>query len=290
VVIILTNTEIFENCILIKINPSSSSSFFSTLATFCQDYAKDIQREHRGSNLSSLLRNILNSVENEDLWLRLMYLYPDEITKDLIDIIKSDNRICKYLDMPIQHINNSVLKRMRRNTTSEDMFRTIATLREELPGVHIRTSLMVGFPGETEEQFEELLEFVKKAELDSVGAFIYSNEALAWSSRLDSQIPENVKAERYSRLMVAQSHVVFQSNRDKVKKKQMYDVVIDRISPGNRNRVAVTGRYFGQCPEVDGQVIINDIRRLGKLPLVGQRYQVQMTDFDKYDLIGRIIA
>jgi len=229
-------------------------------------------------------------VENEDLWLRLMYLYPDEITKDLIDIIKSDNRICKYLDMPIQHINNSVLKRMRRNTTSEDMFRTFATLREELPGVHIRTSLMVGFPGETEEQFEELLEFVKKAELDSVGAFIYSSEELAWSSRLDSQIPENVKAERYSRLMVAQSHVVFQSNRNKVKKKQMYDVVIDRISPGNRNRVAVTGRYFGQCPEVDGQVIINDIRRLGKLPLVGQRYQVQMTDFDKYDLIGRIIA
>lgn len=282
------NTEFFVNCI--KINPSFFFFIFATPATFCQDYAKDIQREHRGSNLSSLLRNILNSVDNEDLWLRLMYLYPDEITKDLIDIIKSDNRICKYLDMPIQHINNSVLKRMRRNTTSEDVFRTIATLREELPDVHIRTSLMVGFPGETEEHFEELLEFVKKAELDNVGAFIYSNEKLAWSSRLDGQIPENVKAERYSRLMVAQSHVVFERNRDKAKKKQVYDVVIDRISPGDRSRVAVTGRYFGQCPEVDGQVIINDIRRLGKLPLVGQRYQVQMTDFDKYDLIGQIIA
>ena len=86
--------------------------------------------------------------------------------------------------------------------------------------------------------------------------------------------------------MGAQSHVVFQRNRDKAKKKQIHDVVIDRISPGDRNRVAIAGRYFGQCPEVDGEVIINDIRRMGKLPLVGQRYQIQMTDFDKYDLIG----
>lgn len=233
----------------------------------------------------------MSSIDNKDLWLRLLYLYPDEITKELIDIIKSDTRVCRYVDMPIQHINNDILKRMKRRTSSADVMRTILMLREELPGIHIRTSLMVGFPGETDEQFEELIEFVKLAKLENVGTFIYSNEELAQSYRLDGQVPENVKIERYSRLMEVQRQIVLERNHQKVKEKQVYDVVIDHCIPQtDGGTLTFAGRYYGQCPEVDGQVIINKINDLHSPPLLGHRYKVEITDYCEYDLIAQIVA
>jgi ribosomal protein S12 methylthiotransferase len=250
------------------------------------DYGKD-QKELKKNGLATLLRALL-SADDRDFWLRLLYLYPDEITTEIIDIIESDPRICRYLDMPIQHISDVMLKQMKRTTTSKDIKQTIDTLRQRLPGIHIRTSLMVGFPGETEEQFQELLDFVVAYELENVGVFIYSNEELAWSSRLPDHVPQEVKEERYDRLMIAQLEVVQRRNQERVRANERLQVVIEGFHPDHDD--LIVGRYYGQCPDIDGQVIINNVDFLGKLPDPGKRYCVELTDFDNYDLIGRIVA
>lgn len=154
------------------------------------DYGRD-----RGSKELKALIDLLKAMLEIDnpFWLRLLYLYPDEITDELIDLIKSDSRICPYLDMPIQHINNEMLKSMRRTTSREEIIATIEKLRAAVPNVVIRTSLIVGFPGETEEQFNELMEFVKKYPLDNIGVFKYSREPKAPSYDYADQVPEEVK-------------------------------------------------------------------------------------------------
>ena len=243
------------------------------------DYGKDFQRQNVQDDhvtLESMLRDLLANLNDyPDLWLRLMYLYPDEITDEIIDMMEADKRICRYLDMPIQHINDIILKRMRRKTSGVDIRRVITKLRARLPDIHIRTSLMVGFPGETEEQFQELLDFVREARLENVGVFEYSNEEIAPSSRLDNHVVENVKRERYDRLMKAQLQVVCDRNRERVQQRQVLEqVVIEGLHPENENWIV--GRYFGQCPDIDGQVIINDISRLQGEPIIpGARYRVE---------------
>jgi ribosomal protein S12 methylthiotransferase len=249
------------------------------------DYGKDRKEVNA---LATMLRKLLSSINDPDFWLRLMYLYPDEVTDDIIDVMKSDKRICRYLDMPIQHINDEILKDMRRKTTGSDIRRTIQKLRTELPDVHIRTSLMVGFPGETEEQFQELLDFVQQARLENVGVFQYSNEEMALSSRLDNHVPEDVKQDRYNRLMEAQLAVVCERNRDRIRQ-TLEQVVIEGIHPENEDWIV--GRYYGQCPDIDGQVIIDDISVLKGRPVKpGSRYRVELTDYMHYDLMGRIVV
>jgi ribosomal protein S12 methylthiotransferase len=251
------------------------------------DYGKDLKGEMNAC-LATMLRELLSSIHDADFWLRLMYLYPDEITNDIIDIMQSDKRICRYLDMPIQHINDEILKRMRRKTTGSDIRQTIQKLRSKLPDVHIRTSLMVGFPGETEEQFQELLDFVQHAKLENVGVFQYSNEEMALSSRLDNHVPEDVKQDRYNRLMEAQLAIVCERNRDRIRQ-TLEQVVIEGIHPENEDWIV--GRYFGQCPDIDGQVIIDDISALNGQPVQpGSRYRVELTDYMHYDLMGRIVV
>ena len=241
------------------------------------------------SELATLLRSILETEGlPKDFWLRLLYLYPDEITPDILDVMESDSRICRYLDMPIQHSHDVILKSMRRKTTSDDIRQTIQTIRQRLPGIHIRTSLMVGFPGETEEHFQHMIDFVLEYELDNVGVFQYSNEEMAFSSRLPNHVPEEVKEDRYHRLMQAQLEVVQRKNKKRVDGQERLEVVIEGMHPDHKD--LIVGRYYGQCPDIDGQVIINDVDALGKLPNPGQRYWVELTDFDNYDLIGRIIA
>ena len=249
------------------------------------DYGKDMGLRKTG--LASLLRALLDSNPG-DFWLRLLYLYPDEITPEVIEIIQNDKRILRYLDMPLQHINDKMLKAMKRTTTSADIKSTIQQLRDRLPGIQIRTSLMVGFPGETEEDFQELLEFVEEYRLDNVGVFKYSNEELAWSSKLDNHVDEDVKEDRYHRLMQAQLHVIEEKNRSLVDQQERFEVVIEGLHPEHEN--VIVGRHYGQCPDIDGQVLITDIDDLnGQMPRPGARYLVEVTDYDHYDLIGRIV-
>lgn len=241
------------------------------------DYGKE-RREKNG--LENLLRQMLQV--NQKFWLRLLYLYPDEITDELIEIIASDPRICPYLDMPLQHINDTMLKAMRRKTSRAQIIEILQKLREKLPGVVIRTSLMVGFPGETEEQFQELLDFVKEHPLDNIGIFKYSREEESHSATLPGHISEEVKQTRFEKLVKAQLKVVRKRNKSYIGKK--LQVVVEGYHP--ESDLLMRGRFYGQCPEIDGQIILNDCR---KVEAFGALYEVKITDVADYDLIGRVI-
>lgn len=270
------------------------------------------------SQLTLLLEAILSSMddkgsaeienfEGEDdedrFWLRLLYLYPDEITPDLIDLMESDRRIARYVDLPIQHSHDDILKAMRRKTDSNHIRTTIRTLRERLPDIYIRTSLMVGFPGETEEHFEDLLQFVKENKLDHVGVFVYSNEEMAYSSRLDSQVPEDVKQDRYRRLMEEQWKIVEVRHKERISRSERLLVVVEGLkemeetsdspkdnsstNPGSSvPAIRIVGRHAGQCPEIDGQVLLEGEPRV----YPGERYWVEVTGYEGYDLVGRVLT
>lgn len=242
----------------------------------------DYGKEQGSKNLAALL-DLLQSLLNVDkpFWLRLLYLYPDEITDELIALMKSDPRICPYLDMPIQHVNNQVLKRMRRLTSKEDITAIIKKLRREIPEIVIRTSLIVGFPGETEEQFEELVRFIQDNPLDNVGIFKFSREPGSTAYDLPDQIPEEIKNQRYHRLMQVQKKMVKKQLKKMVGKKLC--VFVEGYHP--ESPLLMIGRYHGQCPDIDGQIIINDGR---KVKAFGQLYSVEITDIADYDLIGRV--
>jgi len=219
----------------------------------------------------------------KDFWLRFLYLYPDEITEELLLLMASDSRICAYLDMPIQHINDTMLKAMRRKTSKKQIISTIETLRSKLPGAVIRTSLMVGFPGETEEQFGELLKFVQEYPLDNIGIFKYSREEESPSAKMQGHLSEEIKQARFEKLVAAQMKVVRKRNRTYIGKK--LKVIVEGYHPDSP--YLMRGRFYGQCPEIDGQVIINDSR---KVDAFGKFYEVEITDIADYDLIGCVLG
>src|SRR3989338_2116461 len=146
-------------------------------------------------------------------WVRLLYLYPDKITKNLIKLMRDKEKICKYIDMPIQHINNRILKAMNRNHTKTQIQEIIKMIRQEIPDAALRTSLIVGFPGETEEEFEELLDFVKDTRFDRLGAFTYSKEEGTAAFKMKGQVSENIKESRLKRLMKVQAKIAKEKNR-----------------------------------------------------------------------------
>ena len=236
-------------------------------------------REKKG--LEDLLQEISKS--ERQFRLRLLYLYPDEITDELITVIAKDSRICQYLDMPIQHINDTMLKAMKRKTSKEQIISTIRKLRASLPDIVIRTSLMVGFPGETEEQFEELVEFVKEFSLDNIGIFKYSKEEEAPSASYEDHIAEDVKDRRHDALAKAQLEALRKSNRKWIGK--TLSVIVEGYHP--ESQFLMKGRHYGQCPDIDGEVIINDGR---KVKTFDELYKVEITDVSDYDLIGKVVA
>lgn len=242
------------------------------------DYGKDMGFK-KSEGLLDLLKSMLEV--NKKFWLRLLYLYPDEISDQLIELIKTDARICPYLDMPIQHINNQMLKSMRRATSKEDIIHVITKLRQEVPDIVIRTSLIVGFPGETEEQFEELAQFIQDYPLDNIGIFKFSREPGSHAYDLPDQIPEEVKTKRYHKLMQIQKKVVKKTAKKMIGKK--LQVIVEGYHP--ESKLLMVGRHYGQCPDIDGQVIINDGR---KVKAFGQMYTVEITDVADYDLVGKV--
>lgn len=242
------------------------------------DFGKD--RKEKGA-LAKLLRAMLQ--DPRPFWIRLLYLYPDEIDDELIAIMKSDPRICPYLDMPIQHINNRMLKAMHRTTSKEEILSIIEKLRTEIPNVSIRTSLMVGFPGETEEEFQELVSFVQKVRLDHVGIFKFSLEQEAYAAKLEGQIAEDVKQKRHDTLAAAQMKAVRKRSRAMIGKK--IQAIVEGFHPDSE--LLLRARHSGQCPDIDGQIIINDGRKVTEF---GKIYDVEITDVADYDLIGRVIG
>ncbi len=242
------------------------------------DYGKE--RKER-SALEALVREMLK--RKGDFWLRFLYLYPDEITDELLALMASDPRICAYLDMPIQHVNGAMLKAMRRKTSREQIISTIQTLRTRLPGAIIRTSLMVGFPGETEEQFEEMVQFIQEYPLDNIGIFKYSREEESPSAKMGGHLPEEVKQARFEKLATTQREVVRKRSRAYIGKK--LKVIVEGYHPDSP--YLMRGRFYGQCPEIDGQVIINDGR---KVDAFGKFYEVEITDVADYDLIGSVLG
>jgi ribosomal protein S12 methylthiotransferase len=242
------------------------------------DYGKD--RGDVEGALVPLLKKMLETPGR--YWIRLMYLYPDEITDELIDLMQSEPRICPYLDMPIQHIDNTILKQMRRHTSEEQICEIITKLRERVPHVQIRTSLIVGFPGESEEQFKKLCRFVEEYPLNQVGIFTYSQEPGTPAGKMEHQIPEEIKQERQAQLAEIQQRVVAKQNEAFVG--ETLEVFVENYHP--ESEFLLMGRHAGQAPEIDGCVILNEWEAVDRL---GEKYLVEITQAAGYDLVGRVL-
>ena len=211
-------------------------------------------------------------------WIRLHYAYPSEFPYEILDVMAKHSNVCNYLDIAIQHINNDVLKNMRRHITKEETLALIRTIREKVPGIHIRTTLMVGFPGETEEAFNELKEFVREAKFERMGAFAYCEEDDTYAAKnFSDSIPQEVKESRLEEIMVIQEDVALESNQSKIGKTMT--VVIDREEPDY-----FVGRTEFDSPEVDPEVLIDKDDRL----TVGNFYDVEITDALPFELMAKL--
>ena len=228
--------------------------------------------------LADLLREMaaIDGVE----WIRLHYAYPTQFPMDLLDVMRENPKICRYLDIALQHISDSVLERMHRHTTKAETMALIENLRAAMPGIHLRTTLMVGFPGETEEEFEELMEFVRWARFERMGAFAYSEEEDTFAGKnYEDDVLQEVKDDRLSRLMALQQEISTEIQAEKVG--QTLRVIIDR-----RERNYYIGRSEFSSPGVDPEVLIPvSEKRLYR----GRFYQVEITDSDEFDLYGRVV-
>jgi len=242
------------------------------------DWGKD--GEYKQGGLATLLKELLK--EEGDFWLRLMYLYPDEINDELIEVMKSDSRICPYLDMPIQHVNDDILRAMARKTSKKQIHEIISSLREQLPDITIRTSLIVGFPGETEAQFQELVDFVKEGLLDNVGVFTFSPEPGSRAALLPDPVDEKTKEKRYDILMQAQQHVV--ARREAALIGKTLEAFVEGYHP--ESDLLMVARHKGQCPDIDGCIIVNDTEAVEEF---GKRIPIEITGTAGYDLIGRAL-
>lgn len=238
-------------------------------------YGKDIYGE---KSLPKLLEEL--SKIDELKWIRILYCYPEEITDELISAIKNLPKVCHYLDMPIQHGSDDVLRRMGRWTNREQIEKTVAKLREEIPDVALRTTLITGFPGETEDDFEQVKEFVKKMEFDRLGVFTYSREEDTPAAEMDGQIDEEVKEARRDEIMQIQQDIAFDKSNSRVG--EIYEVMIEGRLPDEGVYIA---RTYMDAPDVDGYVFIQSDYNLDS----GDFVKVEVTRSDEYDLIAEII-
>ena len=211
-------------------------------------------------------------------WIRLHYAYPNQFPMDLLDVIREKPQVCKYLDVALQHISDHMLTRMRRNVTKEQTLDFVNSIREKVPGIHIRTTLMVGFPGETEEDFKELMDFVRWARFERMGAFAYSHEEGTYGAKhYKDDVPEDVKQCRLNKLMALQQDISAEIEAEKVGK--TLKVIIDR-----KEGDYYVGRSEFCSPDVDPEVLI----KAGKRLRVGNFYNVLITDSDEFDLYGEV--
>ncbi|KEI10410.1 ribosomal protein S12 methylthiotransferase [Clostridium sp. K25] len=233
-------------------------------------YGRDIYSENK---LPDLIRAIseIESIE----WIRVLYTYPEEITDELIEEIKNNDKVCNYLDIPIQHVSNTVLKRMNRRSTKEIISENIRKMRNEIKDLCLRTSIIVGFPGEAEDEFNELKEFIKEIKFDNLGVFKYSQEEDTAAARMKDQISEEIKESRLEELMIIQQQVSKEKNKNKIGK--VYKVLIE----GHNDEYWI-GRNYQMTPEIDGAIFF----KCDKILNVGEFIYIKITDALEYDLIG----
>ncbi len=212
-------------------------------------------------------------------WIRILYCYPEELYDELIQTMKREPKVCHYLDMPIQHANNEILKRMGRRTSKEQLKEKISLLRREIPDIMLRTTLISGFPGETEEQHEELMDFVDEMEFDRLGVFAYSPEENTPAASMPDQISEEVKEARRDEILELQQEIAFEKAADMVGR-EFYVMVEGKVA----DEPAYVARTYGDAPDIDGYLFINT----GEVLLSGDFVKVRVTGSAEYDLIGEI--
>ena len=215
------------------------------------------------------------------MWIRILYCYPEEITPELIAVIKEEPKICNYLDLPIQHANDEILKRMGRRTSKSQLEKIIHTLRKEIPDIALRTTLITGFPGETSKQHEEMMQFVDEMEFDRLGVFTYSPEEDTPAALMDYQIDEEVKENRQEDLMELQQDIAFDTAQERVGE-ELLVMVEGKVADEN----AYVGRTYRDAPNIDGLIFI----QTGEELVSGDFVRVKVTGCLEYDLIGEIIS
>jgi ribosomal protein S12 methylthiotransferase len=243
--------------------------------------AQDLAAYGRDWGESDLLPLLRQLVEIDGIeWIRLLYVYPENISDEFVEFFASHPKICKYLDIPVQHASDEILQKMNRGVTRNDLRQAFTRLRERVPGIAIRTSVMVGFPGETEEQFLELKEFVEEMRFEHLGCFIYSQEEGTVAGRMPNQVPEEVKARRQAEIMELQKEL----SRENMQKfvGQTLPVLVKGLS--EESELLAEGRLSIQAPEVDGVVYINE----GDFK-PGTIQMVRITEAHDYDLVGKIV-
>ena len=238
-------------------------------------YGKDLYGE---KSLHKLLRELckISGIQ----WIRILYCYPEEIYDELIQTIKEENKVCHYLDLPIQHASDAVLKRMGRRTSKAQLVEIIEKLRKEIPDISLRTTLITGFPGETQEQHEELKDFVDEMVFDRLGVFTYSPEEDTPAATMTEQIPEEVKEDRQAELMELQQEIAFDLAEDMVGREVLV-MIEGKVADEN----AYVGRTYKDAPNVDGLIFINTDEEL----MSGDFARVRVTGALEYDLIGELI-
>lgn len=247
------------------------------LVVIAQDttrYGEDLYGE---AKLAELLEE-LAGIEGIK-WIRIMYSYPESITEKLIDVIAAHDNICSYFDMPIQHASNRVLKRMNRRTSKEDIRNKVEMIRSKIPDAVIRTTVIVGFPGETEEDLEELIEFMKEIKFDRLGAFAYSREEDTPADRMDGHMDEEIKEERRDRVMMVQQAISEEINQKREEK--VFEVLIEEEAEEG----VYVGRTQGDAEEIDSVVYVNSDEELE----IGSFVNVYITEAMEYDLIGDVV-
>ena len=259
-----------------------ASEGIKEIIVIAQDTTKYGEDIYGKSRLAELLQEIskINGIE----WIRFLYSYPEGITDELIDTVANNPKIAKYFDIPIQHISNAVLKRMNRKTSKEKIENLLEKIRNKIPNVTLRTSLIVGFPGETEEQFGELLEFVKKAKFDKLGTFMYSKEEGTPAAKLPEQIHGNTKKARYNKIMKVQKQISLEKQENKIGK--TYKVLVEDISFDGKYFV---GRTMQDVPEEDGLVYIKDAQNYKQEDILNHFVECKIEKASEYDLIGKIV-
>lgn len=228
---------------------------------------------------AELLREICK-LENSIRWVRILYTHPAHYTSDLVRRIQEEEKVCKYLDLPIQHSSDKILRAMNRGTTRRDIIELIERLREDIPGIILRTSIIVGFPGESDKDFKELLGFLRQTRFERLGAFIYSKEDGTKAARFKNQIPEKVKVARFDELMKLGQRLSSEINKAFLGEE--VEVLIDEEVEGEKDKFL--GRTKGDAPEVDGTVFIT-----GRNLKVGGFYRAKITDTLEYDLVGEAV-
>ena len=259
----------------VKLLVSQGVKEFQIIAQELTYYGVDL---YKSQKLPELIEKIAQVPGVE--WIRLHYAYPTHFPEDLFRVMRENDNVCKYMDIALQHISDNMLTRMRRNVSKSETYDLIEKFRQEVPGIHLRTTLMVGFPGETEEDFEELKEFVQKARFDRMGAFAYSEEEGTYAAEnYEDSIPQEVKQARLDELMALQQEISADLSHNKIG--QEFKVIIDRTEGEY-----YIGRTQFDSPEVDPEVLI---KADGKRLFSGRFYQVRITNADDFDLFGEII-